>query len=212
MGQVIQHRKKINRDNKGSALVTVIVAAVFLAAVVTILLFVTAKNYKARQSDYLSKQNFYEAEKTLDELKTVFIEDCSTACSEAYIETLNNYINLSPLERQELYYKEFIESAKEIWEERSNGALLDTVKSTLSTDLQKNVESVGEIEYNEEEGYYLLKDVVVSCTTIDGYYSRIKSGIKVTAPSIDWGNGTTNEEEREILVEEYVIYSDWQRD
>lgn len=216
MCKAFKYIKKINNkkpDNRGSALVSVLIAVFFVAMVITIMLFVAMKNYKARVVDYEAKQNFYEAEKAMDELKTVMLMDCSSSCKDAYVKVLDDYINLSGEERQKLYYTQFIEAQEIIWKNRRGSKdLLEAVRDSLSEQAALSIESVGEIEFNALEGSLVLKEVVVSCSTIEGYYSRIKSDIRVNAPQIDWGNGASNYEEREIHMEDYVVYSDWRRD
>ena len=211
MCKAIKHYKKIN--NKGSALVTVLIAGFFAAIIVTILLFVTVRNYKQRAIEYQSKQNFYQAEKALDELKTILIEDCSNSCNDSYSKVLDDYINLSGEERQSTYYSDFVSFEKDLWEERtSDEELLDAIKELVSEDYKECFESIGDITYDEKEGYILFEDIVVSCSTIEGYYSRIKTNIRVDAPAIDWGNGASNSEISTVNMEDFVVYSNWQRD
>lgn len=211
MVKAFKHFKKIN--NKGSALVTVIVVAGLLTIMATTLLFVAVRNYKSRQIDYISKKNFYEAEKTLDELRSLLIEDCSESCSKAYVDVLNDYMNLSADERLYKYNDQFVNYEYDIWLSRNvNMNYVETVKAMLGEELGKNIESVEQFDFQNSEGYMLLKGVVISASSEDGYYSRIKTDIKIDAPKINWADGAGNVETRTINMYDYVSYVNWQRD
>lgn len=213
MHKAFKHHKKIN--NKGSALLTVLIAGLFVVIIATILLFVAVKNYKSRAIEYQSKQNFYEAEKALDEFKTVLVKDCSDCCNEAYADVMDDYINLSGEERQNTYYSNFVSYEEKLWTNRTtsiNKDAIDAIKNLVGEKSSECFESIEGIAYDENKGYILFTGVTVSCSTIEGYYSRIKTDIRVDAPKIDWGNGTSNSETRSVNMEDYVVYTNWQRD
>lgn len=207
-------QKKWRGDNQGSALVVLLIVTVFITIIATILIFVTGRSYKARQMDYQSKQNFYESEKVLDELKAALVKDCSSSCAKAYQSVLNEYLNMSAAQRKQTYQKEFVDEMQQIWNKRYGGevTLLDAVKGVLSEEAKDCIESVGDIEGNPIDGCFVLKEVVVSNSTIDGYYTRIKTDIRVDAPSLEWNQSEAADEERIVYMPDYVVYTNWKRD
>lgn len=207
--------KKWKRDDRGSALVVLLIVTIFLTIIATILIFVTGRSYKARQMNYQSKQNFYESEKALDELKVVLVEVCSESCTKAYEAVLDDYMNLSVQERQVKYQKAFVQNMENNWANRSAGSNtnFEAVKSVLSTQSAASIESVGDIEGKEDKGYFIIKDIVVSHSAVDGYYTRIRTDIRVDAPSLNWNpDAEALETDRTVYMMDYVVFSNWKRD
>ncbi len=78
-------------DNKGVALVTVIVAIGFIAALVSILLMTTLVNFKMKVVNERGKDTFYSAEQVLDEITIGLQRRVSDSLSSSYVEILENY-------------------------------------------------------------------------------------------------------------------------
>lgn len=115
-GSGIMRRGKLN--NKGSAIVSVIVVTTFITILATTVLYVTCRNYMVKQNDYQNKITFYQAEQTLDDLKAMLAEDISAACMYAYKETMVNYVgDNSSSKRAERYNKAFVDYMEALWEE-----------------------------------------------------------------------------------------------
>lgn len=101
-------KRKLN--NKGSALLTVILVVGFVTILATILLYVTGMNFQIKQADYQNKKNFYTGETALEQIRANLLEDVSRASVEAYNEVLRRYVELgSPDMRQMEYNKLFVE-------------------------------------------------------------------------------------------------------
>ena len=82
-------KKKIN--NRGMALVTVIVAIGFVAALVSILLATTLVNFKMKVVNERGKDTFYSAEQVLDEITVGLQRYVSDSLSASYTDVLENY-------------------------------------------------------------------------------------------------------------------------
>ena len=77
---MIQNKKKLSsqitkkiqtpmQDNKGSAIVMVLVSMAFVGIMASMLMFVTYNNYRMKITDYKAKDNFYSAEMAMDEIR-----------------------------------------------------------------------------------------------------------------------------------------------
>ena len=84
---------KLHKDNKGAALITVLVCVFFISILGTVLLFMSAQNAKMKSTDYNNKAEFYEAERVLELIETTLTGYVSDASTEAYLKTLYSYSN-----------------------------------------------------------------------------------------------------------------------
>lgn len=78
-------------DNRGSVLTTVLVAFLFLSVLVAIVLSTVSVNLKMRYIDSKTKDEFYYAEKALNDIYTGVGQDCSDYIGTVYNEVLNKY-------------------------------------------------------------------------------------------------------------------------
>ncbi|MDE7207365.1 MAG: hypothetical protein K2N90_09470, partial [Lachnospiraceae bacterium] len=67
--------KEIKLNNRGSALISVLVVTTFITIIATTMLYMAAMNYQQKLTDYQNKESFYDAEKSLDELKSLLVAD-----------------------------------------------------------------------------------------------------------------------------------------
>ena len=74
-------KEKLYRDNKGSAMVMIIVIIAFIAILVSVLMFVSFSGYQMRVVDRRGKDNFYTAETVLDEINVGLQGEISGALS-----------------------------------------------------------------------------------------------------------------------------------
>lgn len=84
-------KSNLKKNNKGMALVTVIVAIGFIAALVSILMLTTLVNFKMKNVNERSKDTFYSAEQAIDEINVGLQHIVSESMSEAYMEIMTNY-------------------------------------------------------------------------------------------------------------------------
>lgn len=123
MEAVMERNKKIKSDNRGAAIITVIIVCVFISVIATTLLYITSRNFMTKQVDYQNKTSFYEAEYSLDKLKACFVCDVNDAFEYAYADTLCNvdkHINSTNIDA---YYAEsFTKKLEQMWIARESGA------------------------------------------------------------------------------------------
>lgn len=90
-GKVVSMLKKKLKDNSGMALITVIIACGFLAALVSILLMTTLVNFKMKVVNDRGKDTFYSAEQVLDEINVGLQRRVSDSLSASYTAVMENY-------------------------------------------------------------------------------------------------------------------------
>lgn len=83
--------KKLKKDNRGVSLVMVIAAIALVTVLVTVALTMGLWNYQMKATNRISKNNFYDAERVLDEIRLGLQSDVSDAMSQAYVETMADY-------------------------------------------------------------------------------------------------------------------------
>ncbi len=89
--KIIKRIRKRQTDNRGLALVTVIVAIGFVAALVSILLMTTLVNFKMKVVNEKGNDTFYSAEQVMDEIAVGLQRIVSDAISQSYAEILEKY-------------------------------------------------------------------------------------------------------------------------
>ena len=73
--------KKLKKDNRGVSLVMVIAAIALVTVLVTVALTMGLWNYQMKATNRISKNNFYDAERVLDEIRLGLQSDVSDAMS-----------------------------------------------------------------------------------------------------------------------------------
>lgn len=116
--------KKLKSNNKGAALVTVIVVIAFICILTTLILYLSVMNYQMKSTDYKTKVSFYGAEEPLEELRVWLAEDISACSANAYKSVMAQYSALSSMAlRKEEYEKILWESIQDLWTTRINNPL-----------------------------------------------------------------------------------------
>ena len=87
-------------DNKGSAMVVVIIAMAFIGILASVLMYMSLLNYQMKVNNLKAKDNFYSAETVLDEVRTAMGERVSASVGSAYELVLKNYEATSAEEKQ----------------------------------------------------------------------------------------------------------------
>lgn len=218
-------------DNRGAAIVTVLVVSAFISIIATTLLYITGRNYTSKQVDYQNKESFYQAEEVLDKLKAYMVEDVSDAFNVAYADTLTNYIEHRGSVNAENYYAQaYTEALADIWNKRKASA--GTEKAAVQEFLRKRLKEEG--GYSEEEmnklvgciqsvgSFYIppakdkfvITDIKVAYEPDDGYSTYITTYIGMELPELylpDFDSTTAGYAGQEIVLTDYVKYMNWSR-
>jgi Tfp pilus assembly protein PilX len=118
-------------DNRGAALVTVIVVTAFVTIIATTMLYITSRNFITKQVDYNNTVSFYEAEEALDTLKALLVQDVNNAYMYAYADAMANYMDQD--EKIKAYYVDsYVTKLQSYWVERGKG--LDPAKGSTESE------------------------------------------------------------------------------
>lgn len=85
--------EKFHKDQKGAAMVLVIVSVALVSLLAIVILTVTMANLRMKIINQRSKENFYSAEVALDEIKTGLEKEISVQMTRAYLNVVENYGN-----------------------------------------------------------------------------------------------------------------------
>lgn len=221
----------VKLNNKGAALVSVLVVTTFITIIATTMLYMAAMNYQQKLTDYQNKQSFYGAEKALDELKSILVGDVQEAYVTAYNKTTRQFLVLKTQQaRNEFFQDAFIHELNEKWKTRVN---------LNSNDLAAAVRSVmtGEYETEKDSIYRVLDYGVYETATSTGstkkfalrgvqtkftsgaYTTFIYTDICLEPPKVDWADKYSSAEDtikqpadREtIAFTDYVFYVNWRK-
>lgn len=213
-------RKKRRTDDRGSAMVMVIVIIAFVAILASVLMFVSFSGYQMRAADRRTKDNFYTAETVLDEINIGLQGEISEALAMAYSEVMNNFAlyrsaNARNKALHELYYKELQERLQKSTAEKDYYSV-DKLRTYLSTNSKGDGDGKREtflsgaatygaivesnLEYATEPEKYkmvvenssklVLKDLKVSYVNESGYISIISTDIRISIPSFNFSQAS----------------------
>lgn len=219
-------------NNRGSALVSVLVVTAFISIIATTMLYVSAQNYQMKQTDYQNKQSFYGAEEALDNLKVILVKDIETAYAEAYEDTMGNFLKLKELgkDRKEYYQEKYIENLQKIWDERFGLASdnLEMIRNLmiaegLDPEMAKRIYRVDGYGISSEttetggtEKRFVIKGIRAKYTS-GNYTTFIYTDICLALPSVDlsaesYTSSADPAVDREtIALTDYVIYMNWRK-
>ena len=195
--------KKFIRDDRGSAIVVVLVAMTFIVVLASILLYLSLVNIQMKNIDRLGKESFYDAESVMNEVRAQVQVVVSEAINTAYTDVLNNY-NIYEDDNddksidderetafQSLFYVELNKSA--IFTE--DGTAYDPEQLAVLLGLESDVEKQDDEKHNDnitissdsckvskESDGIKLESVKVELETKDGFYTSVKSDIKIKTP------------------------------
>lgn len=224
--------KKLN--NKGAALVSVLVITTFIAILATTMLYLAATNYRQKLTDYQNKDSFYTAEKALDELKSAMVGDVQDAYYKAYRKISSQLLYLeNEDERQKKFQDYFLEELKTTWDNRTGATTLEKVETLMNEKGYSSVDSIyGVAGYGtyKQDGTgsdadkvarrFVLRGVQASYTS-DSYTTFIYTDICVEAPDIRYwvekpASPSSEEEESEssediISFTDCISYTNWQK-
>lgn len=169
--------KTIWKNEKGSALVSVIVVIAFISILATTMLYISGTNYQLKMADNKSKVSFYQTEEPVDQLRADVVRIVAETEKQIYPEMMTSIgarINDQDLE---LYYKNLFFNTLE--------KKLETYKNGLNA-----------ADYPEKDAFiwtrdtasdcYRIENIVVKQKNANGYTSIISTDIVIEAPKMEW--------------------------
>lgn len=217
--RILEKKGKLN--NKGAAMISVLVVTTFITIIATTMLYMATTNYRQKQTDYQNKQSFYGAEKALDELKCILVADVQEAYIEAYNETAKNF--LVETDRSSYYQEAFMKALNEKWKERVDDSALDIshvsdlatlndsqrkLVAVIQKLMKENSSSLDSTEYEssadcfykvDSYGVYndsgkrkfALRGIQVKCTS-GNYTTFLYTDICIEPPEVNWSDHYTS--------------------
>ena len=185
---------KLKENNKGMSLIMVITAVALVTLLVTVILTLVMYNFQMKTANTRSKNNFYNAEKVLDEIRLGLQSDVSDAMSQAYVETMTNYAatNEERAKRTEEFNDTYIEILRERLESDAQSKYydIDYLLGFLDKEVRENtaleaVEGKTPALVVSDHGL-TLKNLHLSYQDSKGYLSQVTTDIQIKYPQMDF--------------------------
>lgn len=187
-------KKRTLRNNRGSAIVSVLVTMTFVVVLGSILLYLSLVNMQMKVIDREGKENFYDAESAMNEIRVGIQGAVSDAINGAYTSVLvkyNEYVDADDrvAEFQANYYDELY-----AWKPDPDRLekLFNEILETYDTDVLSgfvtapagttNITGGGTIYKSDDESFIVLENVIVTYTD-KGYETTVSADIKINTPN-----------------------------
>ena len=192
--------KRLRKDNRGAAIVMVIVALAFIGILGVTVMWISLSNYRMKVTDQSNKQGFYTSESVLEQIKIGLQGDASQAASTAYGVVMQNFSSWNEAQREAMFQKEFKKSLWKILEDpaATGNYSVDHLASFVDGNLNISTDPSDKgdpIRYlgaymdnpkldnpGDDQAFLRLKDIELEYTDDEGYYSKIRTDIIVEAP------------------------------
>lgn len=197
----------MKKNNKGSALVMVLIILTIVGILAAVALWVSLVNYQMKLTDIKVKNNFYSAESVLDQICVGLQKDVSEAYEAAYKKVSLYYTEMSDIERKnefESLYKNELKKRLKATDDATNMSYrMDILKGYVYQNLQDNtklpyaqIQVVDRAECKALNGvdgrmitynnHIVLKGIEVTFTDEDGYTSIIETDISLGVPQMQF--------------------------
>lgn len=206
-------KKKLN--DRGSAIVIVIIAMAMIGIMATTMLWMAYMNYMIKVSDIRNKNSFYSAEEVVEQVMSGLRAESAEAVGIAYREVLANWDNLeSEANRSNIFTTTYLDTLYEnlvdpdtshhdpsdptvrYYDKAKLKGYIDAAIFTAAVDeaAWDNGAKVGDplgkprIEIVNNNSI-ILKNLYVSCTESDGRLSIVQTDICLDVPKLVFENG-----------------------
>lgn len=219
---LIKRLAKVNNDNSGSVMLTVIITFLFISVLLAIILPLTLMNFKMKTIERRAKDEFYYAEKSLNDIYSGVGKECAKELGRVYSNTLANKYEYTDeklayetfcesyiAKMVELFYKKDAQRVnlkeklnKYVTYDSKNRAIVNNAVDETDENTYIKVHFVKkdgtEVDYPNPGDYkeykkIIIKDIYVS--SIDGseYKSSITTDIAIQIPEISFFKVNENE-------------------
>lgn len=197
--------KKYIADDKGSTLITVIVAIAFVTILTSIILGTTLVNIRMKGIDIRTKDDFYYAEKALNDIYTGLGQDLTVLAAKRYeeaFEKVGDDSDYSIAEKAETEFRQnFAKDAHDLLPTAPADIAVKLKEYITSTARGESVDKVGSVFYQKKDGSefdetetnpwekayrIVIKDVQVSAKDSSGYRAVITTDIVIGIPTVDF--------------------------
>lgn len=215
--RTIKNSKRIIGD-KGSTLITVIVAIAFVTILTTIILGSSLMNFRMKAIDRRTKDDFYYAEKALNDIYTGIGQETALVAGQEYDNAFKNVgtvvggVDYSMSEEAEkVFKKKFIEKAAA----QIKASDLDGMKTLFQsyivpvTGITCTVDKIGSISYELYDGTTAtadtaerirIKDVQVKSKDSHDFVAVISTDIIIETPTMDFLSASVDVTDYSIIA------------
>ena len=233
----LRNRMKTKKNNRGAAMIMVIVSIAFIGMLVAMIVYMAYCNYLMKGTDRNAKNNFYSAEKALDVINAGLQQDVSDSMAEAYVYAMKFSEGLTEdlmsNKFQEQYFKQLEARIDE--KEYPAGGGAPTEKNKNKWDIQhlKNILTAGGIApsdsigvpntvyigcvdgtsntlvHNAGSSYTTMENLKIVYTNDNGYVSIIETDIRIKEPDLNYAVATNrlNVENYSLIANDRLINS-----
>ncbi|MDE7429522.1 MAG: hypothetical protein K2N00_09695, partial [Lachnospiraceae bacterium] len=213
MTQLYRWAKK-KRDDRGSAIVIVIIAMAMIGILATTLLWMAYMNYMIKVADIRNKNSFYSAEEVVEQVMSGLRRESAEAVGVAYREVLANWDNLnSEAERSNVFMTTYMDTLVDKLKDPSYGAgyydrtILESYvdvdifrRGTVGVGVDEDAWDKGGAQPGDPIGTgdpvmeivnnnsIILKNIYVSCTDSDERVSIVQTDICLDVPQLIFEN------------------------
>ena len=189
--------QQLNKREKGSSLVTVLLVSSIVAILVTVVLAIVILNVYMKRADMLGQTAFYDAESALEEIRAGLALDESKATTEAYLDTLSNYANLDDEKKTENFDDIFENNLRNKLTIENGNYNISILEGYLKETKYNNgvgaqiLTSADDAHFNVTKEGVKLTNVHVKYTDANNYVSEIKTDIVLEYPPVNFQNASS---------------------
>lgn len=199
----MKSQRNILADHRGSTLILIVICIAYITILCSFLLSMSLTNRKMKTIEQKAKDNFYSTETALDELKAGLEEVAAAALESAYVEVMEQFIEKSEEEKKQLLANYFIDGLEARLSTVSGYYMLDTIRDYLTNSSAGLETSEGENELIKTADHITLKNIKITYTDTEGYYTAISTDIVIFVPSTDIAETTSSP-----IYSEYGLIAD----
>lgn len=189
---MIRKKRTPAENNKGSAVVMVIIAIALVTILVAVLMIMSALNLQMKYTERKAKRNFYTAEMAMEQIRAGLEGEVSSALEKAYMSIQQTYAFYSPAERETNFKSRYVallrKSLMDTVDERYAldilGAYLDPGYFDLGTDGNTKLSSTSSCKMEGLSSGLVLRGVKIEYTDTEGYLSIVETDFQLLIPDM----------------------------
>lgn len=203
--------KEILKNNKGSTLVTVIIAISLVGILASLILVIVQNSYVTKSIDSQSKNNFYSAEEVVDQLKLGIQNEIAASMVDAYYDVISSFVYSENSTVREKKFREyvlkghgtyggFISKIKvDIADGRTNPVDVDKLNNLISEYYKSSVTDKYRLDVPKKTGVYIayeydtsnyehiiIRNIGVEYYNSTGYVNGLFTDIRIDIPTPDF--------------------------
>ena len=165
-----REKRKLHKgmNNRGSAIVVVIIAMAFIGILASVLMYMSLLNYQMKVNNLKAKDNFYSAETVLDQIRLGMQDEVSDSLKEAYQKVLVSYDNTTAAEKRTKLRYYYLTALQNRYALSTDNTTFDPAKlfSYLTSDVADR--TVMEIIYTDASSNEITYQIKKEAGTVQG--------------------------------------------